>query len=82
MFRDAPVQDNAGPDRAWKLPAEAYRMPTNQGSNRHHFNALPVNPESNTMSTFKRISAFLVAITMTFMLESEVCEGPPRWESG
>jgi osmotically-inducible protein OsmY len=43
-------------------------MPANQGSGRVIVIWLPFNLESTTMNTFKGISAFLVAITMMFML--------------
>jgi osmotically-inducible protein OsmY len=43
-------------------------MPANQGSGRVIVIWLPFNLESTTMNTFKGISAFLVAVTMMFML--------------
>jgi osmotically-inducible protein OsmY len=43
-------------------------MPANQGNGQVIVIWLPFNLESTTMNTFKGISAFLVAITMMFML--------------
>jgi len=43
-------------------------MPANQGNGRVIVIRLPFNLENTTMTTFKRISAFLAAITMMFML--------------
>ena len=43
-------------------------MPANHGSGHHNVDRLPVTLESITMNTFKRTTAFLAAVTMTFML--------------